>query len=499
MIIFGTKESVVGNSDAHRQFCPLCQNKAVQVVHFKSYFHLYYIPMFPIKSRTAVGCHSCGVVSKDITEPNAPLAQLARNVPAPKTPKYMFAGLGVISLLMVIGVWAGSRPTSYDTVSGEKQKANGDWVGDKQNGPWEYFYDSGSKQADYNFRFGEFDGLQKIYYESGGLESEFEMSSSLRDGISTDYTEDGLKTEVITWVNGRKHGIYKYFNRSGIMVETGNYERDWKEGIWKTFHDNEQLASIGKYVDGEQDSIWVSYDEEGELLDKFEYKAGNLEKVFFVKGPNSIPQVKNGNGEVINYHENGQPSSIYPVKNYKYSGTWKTFHEDGKLQSEGTFDAEGDKLIETYVNDAGLKLVSNGKGKYVEYFAGNVKLVEGEYKNGREEGLWTYYYPTGTVMVTMEYKNGEQHGKHELYSMNGVIARTATWVEGRRTGPSKTYYEDGTIESSGQYENDKRVGKFELYSSNGKPKLVETYIKGEFVSSTHDVYGDKAKDIFKQR
>lgn len=479
MIFYGTKEQVVGKSDTQRQFCPLCQNKSVQVVHFKTYFHLYFIPVFPFKSRTAVGCHSCGVMSKDISSEPSPLNNLASGVAAPKAPFYMFSGIGVVGLVVLIAIFVSNRPKTYDTVKGDKMQAKGEWEGNLQHGAWEYYFDDGGKKADYNFSYGEFDGQQKTYYQSGGLESEFGMKKGLMHGPKISYTEDGIKTSETNYEDGREHGSFKYFNRDGQVLEEGMSKLDWKDGIWLNYHDNGKLSSKGKYVRSEYDSIWEFYNEEGELVEQFDYENGKLKKVIFVKGPGTQPQVKNGNGEIIEYHDNDQPSSVMEVKNYKYTGNWKEFHEDGKLKSEGTFDADGEKIVNTYITEEGLKLVKEGNGLFKEEFVPGLKLVEGQYKNGLKDGLWTYYYPTGTVMVNMEYKAGKQHGKHEVFGMNGNLAGLSTWEDGVRTGPSKSFFDDGTVEISGQYQNNLRAGSFSLYNTNGKVLMKEFYENGD--------------------
>ena len=45
-------------------------------------------------------------------------------------------------------------------------------------------------------------------------------------------------------------------------------------------------------------------------------------------------------------------------------------------------------------------------GSYVEFFENGDRMVEGNYKNGVPNGIWTYYDETGNIVKIETYNAG---------------------------------------------------------------------------------------------
>jgi antitoxin component YwqK of YwqJK toxin-antitoxin module len=113
----------------------------------------------------------------------------------------------------------------------------------------------------------------------------------------------------------------------------------------------------------------------------------------------SVPKVKDyykyfGNKKQIvkeeRFYPNGQLMSVGEYdNNFKKTGTWKYFFDDGKKQR-----------IVDYKN--GVK-----NGKYVEYYRSGKKMFEGEYKNGLPQGKWIIYNQNGKKVSISKYINGK--------------------------------------------------------------------------------------------
>ena len=86
----------------------------------------------------------------------------------------------------------------------------------------------------------------------------------------------------------------------------------------------------------------------------------------------------------------GEEFSYAPVEQIPYTGWTKRMYDDGKL---------GD-----------LKQYKDGKpdGAYYNYWQSNgQKWIEGNFKDGKEVGIWVFYNKDGTVSSRHTYKDGE--------------------------------------------------------------------------------------------
>lgn len=81
-------------------------------------------------------------------------------------------------------------------------------------------------------------------------------------------------------------------------------------------------------------------------------------------------------------------------------GTWRTWHENGVLASEASFDA-GERLMRFW------------------YENGTVS-AEGPAKNGSRQGVWRCYRPDGTLREEGTYVNSLREGDWTEYAADGV-------------------------------------------------------------------------------
>jgi antitoxin component YwqK of YwqJK toxin-antitoxin module len=88
---------------------------------------------------------------------------------------------------------------------------------------------------------------------------------------------------------------------------------------------------------------------------------------------------------------------------------WKFYYENGNLKKEGVektgmwifYSEAGQKESEThFVND-----IRDGHAIY--FWPNGNKKREGEYKNGKQHGLWTDFKENGDTASILEYIDGE--------------------------------------------------------------------------------------------
>jgi len=105
--------------------------------------------------------------------------------------------------------------------------------------------------------------------------------------------------------------------------------------------------------------------------------------------------------------------------------------------------------------------IADGKpvkhGYYVVYGPNGLKLIEGDYLDGKQDGEWTIYYESGLQQTVDHYKNGVQEGQHIGWYPNGKIATMGQYKNGKREGTWKRWDSDGFKNWEEVYKDDKKV------------------------------------------
>ena len=65
------------------------------------------------------------------------------------------------------------------------------------------------------------------------------------------------------------------------------------------------------------------------------------------------------------------------------------------------------------------------------YFENGRVQWSGDYKNGVEDGTWTFYYESGRVKVSETYSNGKEHGLRTEYDSSGRKVKEEQWKHGK--------------------------------------------------------------------
>ncbi len=64
-ICYGTKRKLVPDSSLGATTCPNCgHNVEMALAHESGYFHIYWIPIFPLPSWKVKLCPNCGIIEK---------------------------------------------------------------------------------------------------------------------------------------------------------------------------------------------------------------------------------------------------------------------------------------------------------------------------------------------------------------------------------------------------------------------------------------------------
>ena len=102
---------------------------------------------------------------------------------------------------------------------------------------------------------------------------------------------------------------------------------------------------------------------------------------------------------------------------------------------------------ETLIEEGGLKYHPETKelysGDVFKNYLGGKTEYEGSYKNGKQDGKWTYWWENGQKGAEETYKDGKLDGKWTGWYENGQKEREGTLKDGEIDGLSTQWYENG--------------------------------------------------------
>ena len=85
---------------------------------------------------------------------------------------------------------------------------------------------------------------------------------------------------------------------------------------------------------------------------------------------------------------------------------------------------------------------------------------EGNYKKGKQSGVWKYYWPGGILKFREEtFKDGILNGTVRQYSRKGVIENERTYKDGKLHGKTTIYDGNGRVYKVVEYENGQKINK----------------------------------------
>jgi hypothetical protein len=112
MIIFGTKVKSIKKGILKNILCQYCDKEYEMEYDFQQkYFHLYYLPFFPLKKKLSVCCENCYSVfeGKHINQAiQVKLNRVTERYPV-KTPIWTFSGIILLTLLVTWAIWQSNR------------------------------------------------------------------------------------------------------------------------------------------------------------------------------------------------------------------------------------------------------------------------------------------------------------------------------------------------------------------------------------------------------
>jgi antitoxin component YwqK of YwqJK toxin-antitoxin module len=269
-----------------------------------------------------------------------------------------------------------------------------------------------------------------------------------REGLWFKWYEDGKKESESFYQGSNER--WTYWDSSGKKRTEQNYRDSELHGTWIWWHDNNQKIELGFYENGEPQGLWTYWYSDGTKWSEGFYQKG------------------------------------------KKHGLWILWKEDGEKYREQNF-ADGELIRERYSTDAYEKYFVEGKlARRIHYFKNGKKSSEGNYTNGKREGLWTSWEPWSPIGIKDSegnYSNGKRDGVWKEFSHIGPNSSISTYVEtiwengNLFEGFLRSWHENGALKEEGNYTQGKKNGDWETWGPDGNKLAQEKWSRGYLVSS----------------
>lgn len=104
-------------------------------------------------------------------------------------------------------------------------------------------------------------------------------------------------------------------------------------------------------------------------------------------------------------------------------------------------------------------------GNFNVYSENGTRLVSGEIRKNRNEGLWQYFYPDGQLESQGYFREDNVNDTWYWYFPGGKLKMTGKYLNGLRDGKWTIYNEWGKVISEEVYRNDKVVADMKYLST----------------------------------
>lgn len=121
---------------------------------------------------------------------------------------------------------------------------------------------------------------------------------------------------------------------------------------------------------------------------------------------------------------------------------------------KGQMPPDGDEVWCEQIVDG--KPVKNGR--FIVFNSeGGGKMIEGNYRDGKQDGEWITYYQNGQRSAVDHFRNGVQDGLHQSWYANGQMAAKGYYKDGKREGVWRRWDPDGIRNWEEVYKDDKKI------------------------------------------
>jgi antitoxin component YwqK of YwqJK toxin-antitoxin module len=259
----------------------------------------------------------------------------------------------------------------------------------------------------------------------------------------------------------------------------GDFTRDRETGRWVYWYENGNKMMEGDFNEGVRAGKWSYYYEKGNLNSEIMHK-DSFSLMINYWDPAGKQCVREGNGRIETFYENGQKGSAGNVHEGLNEGPWSYWRPDGKLREEGSF-AKGVYTLVNSWDTGGKKLVDGGNGYHKTFYDNGVVGSECPYRNGKPNGLQLVRNQDNIMQSEINIKDGKSDGHAKQYTTTGELLNEGTFQNNLQHGLWTWYHLNGKKESEVNFVRGEKEGEQTFYSESAVIVKREFYTKGKLV------------------
>ena len=174
-------------------------------------------------------------------------------------------------------------------------------------------------------------------------------------------------------------------------------------------------------------------------------------------------------------------------------GKWSKSYPNGQIQYEGQFKDDRETGTFTYYNqDGSIAQTIEYKadtGHATAYYKNKKVMSRGTYVDRKKNGLWQYFTEKGRKIKEETFEMGVKNGEERLWDKQGNLLEKVNYENGVRQGECYQYmYSDGYCIYD--VKEGKKNGRYTCYYESKKKKAEGNYVnddkEGEWVFYSED-------------
>lgn len=294
------------------------------------------------------------------------------------------------------------------------------------------------------------------------------------------------------------NGNQRFYYENGKPKSEGEIINGKQSGDWNEYYENGQLKSNGNFGEnnsyglGRKYGLWNYRDENGQQTKTLDF-TNNISK-YHNHWEDGIQTIKEGNGSINEYFDNGVLMAKGQIKNGYKCGDWNEWYPNGQIRTKVKYTHCNTHYI-SYTNrdfkfiqswDSLGNVIGKDSTGWHFIFDENQKLTRKIYhKNGKLDSLYITYFPSGKIEQVDKYR-ADKWIYRTIYFENGNKAyefpREKDYTE---HGTYKTWFETGEIYKIEEFNNGVHTQET-VYFKNGQINYIRSNCHMEQVQDEND-------------
>ena len=124
-------------------------------------------------------------------------------------------------------------------------------------------------------------------------------------------------------------------------------------------------------------------------------------------------------------------------------------------------------------------------GKVYGLYENGQKKSEGNYKDGKPDGLRVWWHENGQKKSEVKYKDGKPNGLYVSWHKNGQKQTEGNFKDGNPDGLLVEWHDNGQKKEEANFKDGKPDGLYVMWHKNGEKKSEVNFKNGKLISDKY--------------